>query len=286
MAKINTGTITAAGNGSWSSNAIAHTAGPKRTYMYVNGVQAMYRDFTASTGIVRDTGSAFPLSVTSSAVALASLSVPATSTLTTAAANTTIVVTVAWSEKYDPFIVPPTVAWVGGNTGGKSAFTRQVMASDYLAAPSDGTSGGVSIWTATCSSAITNQQIIVTPGATGQYAGARAISVDALTGASLTGIQSATLSASASGVTNLNVTGVTAGSWIYVGFAGDYTASLTLDGYTVAGTTKMAGVDETALIYLMGYTGINTAGASGTVNVGWSVTQTARCLAALEIKAA
>lgn len=48
MAKINTGTITAGGDGSWTSNAITLTVGANRTYMRVNGAQVLYRDFTVA----------------------------------------------------------------------------------------------------------------------------------------------------------------------------------------------------------------------------------------------
>jgi hypothetical protein len=103
MAKINTGTITADGSGNWSSNAIYLGSGAKRTYMRVNGVEQLYRDFTLEAGPQLDSAptgfSAYRNAATDPATA-------SNGYVSTQGTNRLIIAAVQYKDKASGYITP------------------------------------------------------------------------------------------------------------------------------------------------------------------------------------
>ena len=77
---------------------------------------------------------------------------------------------------------------------------------------------------------------------------------------------------------SVTVSGVTSGSWIYVGIGGENSTSPS----TLNGTTEHAGIASNG--WVLAHVGANTVGNSGSISVGWNATDVWTSVAALEIK--
>jgi len=159
---------------------------------------------------------------------------------------------------------PITVAWSGGS-GCSSSWTKQ---------PEANISGHhtASIWTTTCSSAVSSRA--VQASGTSSTNTTISVAVECLLQASTTvGTNQTSTTAM-----NVTLTGIASGSWIYVASMAEETTTIS----EVSGTTRLR--SDNIAGNVISATGANTAGASGSVQVGWSTTQSFRATAALEIK--
>lgn len=220
--------------------------------------------------ITRDTGSSFPVTLGFTDAFM----VPATSAaFSTSASVCLIVVCVAWRNN-TASASPHTVAWNTATPAGASAFT-QVKAISAAA-------GNIasSIWTATTTSPLTNVHVD-TSVSVGDSQDCASITIDALTGAQSTIGASSSATSDAVAINRaLTVTGVVAGSWLYVALSSDGAVALT----TVASTTTLLETLEVAN-GMNGDVGVNTSGTSGSISVGWTGTQAFNAMVAVEIKA-
>ena len=225
--------------------------------------------------ISRDTGASFPIIAGTITGPVATVD---TATFNASSATTLIVVRVALGNFQGTDWGTPTCVWIGGTPANASAFTPREV-SNYGSAGSYRTA----IFTATVTGVLTG--VSVRAGGTNSIADANnpavSVAVDALTGASTTmGTSASEPHDGVSADHAVALTGVAAGSWVFVSASGEDAAAFT----PVSGTTEdderhNSGADAGVVI------GVNTAGNSPT-SVGWSTTTTWGTTSALEILAA
>ena len=216
--------------------------------------------------IIRDTGASFPLL----ASATGTVQTVAAAAFTPASANPLIVVTVALENFNGTSFVSNTVSWSGGTPTGASAFTKRIEGI------STGTTNCISqVWTATGPNAGVSGTVTSSAGASSTQ-GAISLMVDALVNAQSTVGVSNSVFHSTSGANSIVLTGVTAGSWLYVA-NGDEGAALT----PVASTTEVQEtIDANSARAAIG---ANTTKTSGNITVGWTGNTGYNTVAALEI---
>ena len=211
--------------------------------------------------ISRDTGASFPIL----ASATGTVQVVTAAAFTPSASGTLVVVTVSGENFVGNNFGGNTVSWSGGTPTGASAFTKR---SEIIIGLGN---CFAQVWTASGPNSGVSGTVTSTTGSSSTQ-GAISLMVDALVSASTTmGVQN---TASANSVT---LTGVTAGSWLYVG-NGDEGAALS----PVANTTEIQEIIDASSA--RGAVGVNTTKTSGNISVGWGSGGAGNVAAAQEIK--
>lgn len=162
---------------------------------------------------------------------------------------------------------PYTVSWNGGTPANATAWTKQV---EGILAPG---THSASVWTATCSAALTG--VSVTASGTSGSNTAISLAVDALLN---TGGVGNSASRATAGNNSVAVTGVSAGSWIYVGGCFEAPGTVSPTGNTTELNEALIGG-----VSFVSATGADTSGNSGSITVGWGGTFSFGAIAALEI---
>lgn len=242
-----------------------------------------FRGPNTPTDIYRATGFTFPNVKTDISTGGADTTqVLVSDAISTNESITTIVVVVSAGNPIPTDINPPTVVWTNGTTANRPAFTMRT-------GPVSGSSNyETSIWTARCTAALSNQSITVTlPNA--QTDSVIAIAVDALVNAAATMGVSATNPTGGGNWADLrapivDLTGVTAGSWLYVVVIGE-------DDQGAMNGVPTGGITELADIYYNGgqmtaYIGVLPWAAPGNRSIGWTTLNQWGMASALEIKRA
>lgn len=177
-----------------------------------------------------------------------------------------------------------TVAWTSGTPSGATGWTRLGIAEWFNSSISVNTSA-VTIWTATCSSPLSGASITVTCPSSG-VVGSYGVTIDALLntngfGNSASQVAPDPLVFSFDG--RVTVSGVSAGSWIYVVLAYAPTSG---NPSAVANTSNIVDHydsfqgDENLV-------GLNNAGTTGSIQVGWTISDNTgpACMLAFEVLA-
>lgn len=215
--------------------------------------------------IARDTGgSTFPITASSQT------QTTTTAGITTSAANTLCTVTVGSGNTDGTDSRVSTVAWSGGS-GCSATFSKQCEF-----ATAGNFSEASSIWTASCSTQLTGRAVEVML-ATNTADQITVVAVDCLVNAAA----SANCSGQAgtgSTARSATLSGVLAGSWIYVA-----AMSETCPLSPVASTTELLEANN-GVPNGCAASGVNNTGTSGSVNAGWSSSAAFSAAAALEIK--
>jgi hypothetical protein len=216
--------------------------------------------------ISRDGGSAFPIKVTANGT----VGNVTSGTFSVTNSPALIVVTVARENFTGTNQTPFSIAWTGGTPANASVFTKQKEA---LAATNNGVA---QVWTATTTGSLSSVSVDIT--ATSSTQASLAVTIDALLGAQTTiGVFNTAVNTS-SAPNNITLTGVTAGSYLYVanydeGAALSPVGSTNEQQETVDVSTSRSAVGD------------NTSGTSGNINVGWTGNTAFNGLAAVEILA-
>jgi hypothetical protein len=264
MAKINTGTITVAGNGTWSSNAISLSAGAKRLYLRQNGtpLAGYYRDFTATLGIE----SGFPKVTTYAAQSpIAALVSP---TFSTAGASMIVAAITyfndAGSGSYNT--VPMTVSG-----GGLSWTSAQAAADENFAA-------AATVWYAYSSGALSSVAITADLLKGANFTDA-IIAVYSISGASSTiGASSGKAATTPSSNVDATFTAAAGSVLIWAGMHKQNATALTMLG----NTTQDAQVGVASSQTIGHLTALSTAGS---VTFGSSYNSANYCSVGIEVKA-
>lgn len=223
--------------------------------------------------IARDGGAAYPL-VAGSVTNTATLQVNG---VVTSAADTYIVVKVAWGQGAATVTQPVAVTWVGGAPAGCSNFECWAKAAYTVASP-DAT--GVSIWLAKATQAIaSSKSVLVTAAASALVAAS--MSVDAITGSSGPGEAVSNASNNGSSISRFTtVKDVTEGSWLFTAGAGDNPGGVTPQTNTTEEDERIETTNNA-----IAAVGTNSSGTKRDVDVGWTGSQAWFAVGTLEMRA-
>lgn len=182
---------------------------------------------------------------------------------------------VNWRSNNGIAVYPTTTVWHGGTPTGATA---------WVLARSDRTTGtgadnlGVEIWTCTTTQALSAVSIDVTAFGGTDTGNSAVFTVDAFANVSGIGATGGQASVSGSSISrNVTLPGVKPGSKILIGYDGDINAVTAVANTVTLGQATSPSGDTSAA-------GTNETGLGGSVNVGWTGTQTTAALSAIELQ--